>query len=365
MFHEGVFFRDEDTIPSIVRRCIGNKYIVINKASEYKTENIVARQIRYHAGDIVVLPLTGYRKDYVNDEILGKNYIDLTEILNKASNTSKHIFDDAVHFDGYISEMLANQIACHILDRVSSIGKNSNSRCVTFGGFPKRISSIADNHLKKWLEEERSKIERWEIETGINADKVGAIVMNCNPFTNGHRYLIEKAAGEVDAVFVFVVSEDKSIFKAADRMEMVRRGTSDLINVYVTNSGKYMISSMSLPGYFNKEKNNDKYVDTSMDIMLFLQIAFELNISVRYVAEEPKDLFTRQYNENMKEILPDYGIELREIGRLSRDGEIISASSVRKYMLDGDEKKMESMVPHSTIQYLREHGYLGASYKRG
>ena len=45
---------------------------------------------------------------------------------------------------------------------------------------------------------------------------VGAIVMNANPFTKGHRYLIEKAAAECGFVYVFVLSEDKSVFSSKD-----------------------------------------------------------------------------------------------------------------------------------------------------
>ena len=57
--------------------------------------------------------------------------------------------------------------------------------------------------------------------------KVGAAVMNCNPFTIGHRYLIETAAKECDLLYIFVLSEDKSEFSFADRLEMVKRGTAD------------------------------------------------------------------------------------------------------------------------------------------
>ena len=36
--------------------------------------------------------------------------------------------------------------------------------------------------------------------------------MNCNPFTLGHKYIVEKAARENDNVIIFVVEEDKSSF---------------------------------------------------------------------------------------------------------------------------------------------------------
>ena len=42
--------------------------------------------------------------------------------------------------------------------------------------------------------------------------EAASIVMNCNPFTLGHRYLIEKACSENEAVHLFVVKEDLSVF---------------------------------------------------------------------------------------------------------------------------------------------------------
>ena len=46
----------------------------------------------------------------------------------------------------------------------------------------------------------------------MEAPKVAAIVMNANPFTLGHQYLVEKAAAENDLVHLFMVSEDASLF---------------------------------------------------------------------------------------------------------------------------------------------------------
>ena len=81
----------------------------------------------------------------------------------------------------------------------------------------------------------------------------GAIVMNCNPFTRGHRYLIESAAKQVDTLYVFVVEEDKSFFPFTERLMLVRNGIKDLSNVIVLPSGKFMISSLTFPEYFVKK----------------------------------------------------------------------------------------------------------------
>ena len=41
-----------------------------------------------------------------------------------------------------------------------------------------------------------------------SGEVVGSIVMNCNPFTLGHRYLVEQACERSDWVHLYVVKED-------------------------------------------------------------------------------------------------------------------------------------------------------------
>ncbi len=80
--------------------------------------------------------------------------------------------------------------------------------------------------------------------------QIGAVVMNANPFTLGHRYLVEKAAKENDFVYVFVVSANTSLFSADERLQLVREGLSDLDNVVVVAGGDYMVSYATFPAYF-------------------------------------------------------------------------------------------------------------------
>jgi [citrate (pro-3S)-lyase] ligase len=55
---------------------------------------------------------------------------------------------------------------------------------------------------------------------------IGAIVMNANPFTLGHRYLIEQAAARCDWLHLFVVKEDASQFRYTDRWALIEQGLS-------------------------------------------------------------------------------------------------------------------------------------------
>lgn len=195
--------------------------------------------------------------------------------------------------------------------------------------------------------------------------KIGAIVMNCNPFTLGHRYLIDQSLSKVDHLYIFVVEEDKSVFPFKDRMDLVKKGVSDLgDNVTVLPSGKWMISLLTFPEYFSKDSLQEAAIDTSKDVNLFGKyICPSLHITQRFAGEEPNDSVTRQYNNSMKSILPKYGIQFNEIPRKLYDNDnVISASKVRKIVKNGsshlsDEQitHLKQYVPDSTLDYLKKN----------
>jgi len=185
----------------------------------------------------------------------------------------------------------------------------------------------------------------------------GAIVMNCNPFTKGHQYLIETAAQECAHLYVFILSEDKSRFSAADRLEMARLGTAHLKNVTVLPSGPYMISSATFPTYFLKENLCVGAVQCLLDIEIFTRYyAPHFNITRRYVGTEPNCAVTNAYNEALQAHLPKHGIALRQINRITLDSAPISASAVRAAMDRGDWAFVERVVPQTTFDYLKSGG---------
>jgi [citrate (pro-3S)-lyase] ligase len=193
----------------------------------------------------------------------------------------------------------------------------------------------------------------------VHRKDIGAIVMNCNPFTLGHRYLIEYSACKVEHLYIFVVEEDKSIFPFADRIELVRQGTADLPNVTVLPSGKFIISSLTFVDYFNKSEIQDRTIDPSQDVTLFAtEIAPALGINIRFAGEEPLDLITKQYNDAMARILPQHGIEFEAIPRKENNGEVISASRVRALLEKRDFDQIEKLVPITTLKYLKTNTVL-------
>lgn len=185
---------------------------------------------------------------------------------------------------------------------------------------------------------------------------VGALVMNCNPFTLGHRHLVETAARECDWVYVFVLSEDKSLFPAAHRLELVKQGTADLSNVTVLPTGPYLISSATFPTYFLKERDQAQAIQCRLDIAVFTKyFAPKFGITRRYVGTEPLSAMTDQYNHALMEHLPAAGIELRLVPRLEHDSLPISATTVRQCIADKDFEKLEALVPPTTLDYIRKH----------
>jgi [citrate (pro-3S)-lyase] ligase len=182
----------------------------------------------------------------------------------------------------------------------------------------------------------------------------GAAVMNCNPFSRGHRYLIETAARQCALFHVFVVAENKSAFPVELRFDMVKAGTADLPNVRVHSTGPYLISSATFPDYFLKDSCSPETVNAELDLTIFAEhFAKPLGIRVRFAGTEPGDPVTRIYNRQMAEILPRYGIRFIEIPRLESGSEAISASRIRKLLAEKNYAALETLAPETTMAYLR------------
>lgn len=195
--------------------------------------------------------------------------------------------------------------------------------------------------------------------TSPTTGTVGAAVMNCNPFTEGHRYLVETAARECEHLYLFVLSEDQSEFSAQDRMEMVRLGTADLSNVTVLPTGPYLISSATFPTYFLQDREHAEQIHCLLDIEIFCKYyATKFGITRRYVGTEPLSPMTNQYNEALQSYLPQKGIALRILPRLEASSVPVSASAVRKLLSQRNSDELAKLVPQTTFDYLQAKGFL-------
>ena len=175
--------------------------------------------------------------------------------------------------------------------------------------------------------------------------KSGIIVMNANPFTKGHRYLIEKAASMVEWLHVIIVYDhaDKHIFTYEERKDMVEEGTKDLSNVFVIEGSEYQVSQTTFPTYFLKETSSATDTQITLDLDIFTHfIAPHLGATTRFVGTETNDNVTSRYNHLMKQFLDKRGYEVVEIPRLTTTADNhqeqpISASTVRSFI---KEKKL-------------------------
>lgn len=207
----------------------------------------------------------------------------------------------------------------------------------------------------------------------------GAIVMNANPFTKGHRYLVEQAASQVDNLYVIVVKEDRSRFPYVERKAMIEAGCAGLDNVVVCEGSDYAISAATFPTYFLKKLDDATDTQIALDLDLFVNhIAKPLGVTVRFAGSEPEDALTRRYNELMAEILPGTSvavvrqdhqpdpelvkgsalrqarrpIDFVEIPRLEQKGKPLSATSLRRALDKGGFKEAMEYIPESTVPYL-------------
>lgn len=179
------------------------------------------------------------------------------------------------------------------------------------------------------------------------------MVINANPFTLGHQYLVERAAADNDALHLFIVSEDVSLIPFSVRKQLVMSGTAHLKNIYYHDCGPYMISNATFPSYFQKDEQDVITGHARLDLAIFLKIAGALSITRRYVGEEPNSQVTGIYNQIMQTDLPKAGIECIVIPRKESGGKPISASTVRKAIKDDRLDLLPALVPQTTLDFFR------------
>ena len=250
-------------------------------------------------------------------------------------------------FASVLSELL-NEAARTGQKRLFICTKPKNRSMFASMGF-EPIVSTADAVL---MENRRNGLEEYLRSIPRREGKCGAIVMNCDPFTKGHLHLIEYAAAHCDTLYVFAVSEGGSLFTPEERFSMIERGSAHIKNRIICQSDLYLVSRATFPAYFIRDEANVDRVRADLDIELFRsRIAPALHITARFVGEEPFSPTTRAYNERMKELLPQKGIELCEIPRLAG----ISASRVRALIREGRIEETRELVPETTYETILRH----------
>lgn len=351
----GLYVEDNYTIPSIVQKYInisGKKYRVVNLGNQIQVNSSrLIEALTINENDIFVLffhsVVTRIKKNISIIEV-GEQF----DQLRKSKYQDKECFFDGVHHCGDNANIIyAEIIYSEVKKYLSNAGQKSVYKNSIYNVFKKNEMDLSIfygwNLYVKELKEKKKMCPK-------NSKKIGCVVVNCNPFTKGHRYLMEYALTVVDFLYVFVLEEDKSFFTFKDRYEMVRRGIHDLKKAMVVRSGKFVISSATFPAYFQKDRiKKEEKISLNEDLRIFGQyIASVLDIQYRFVGEEPQDYVTNQYNNAMKKILPEFGINVIEIPRKCEGENVISASKVREYYCKKKFDAMKKLIPESTLDYL-------------
>jgi [citrate (pro-3S)-lyase] ligase len=185
---------------------------------------------------------------------------------------------------------------------------------------------------------------------GVN----GAVVVNGNPFTRGHQYLVETAASRVDHLYLFIVREDRSVFPFAARYRLAEEATRHVPNVVLLDTSRYAVSAGTFPSYFLRRDDEKARLQMEVDVRLFgAHLAPAFAVTRRFVGHEPYCDTTASYNRTMADILPRYGVALVEVQRAAEGDRFISATDVRAALAAGDMARVERLVPPSTLEYLR------------
>lgn len=281
--------------------------------------------------------------------------------------------------DGHKGEAVANVIVSHLIAKANAEGcqcvklytKPDNRQL--FESLSFRLIAESPNAIlmetgvggiEKYSEELRVKSEELGVKSEelkndesvvSNARKpIGVIVMNANPFTLGHRFLVEQSSELVERLYVVVVREDCSMFSYNERKAMVSQGVRDIGNVVVVDGSDYAVSVATFPTYFLKQLSDATDTQIILDLDLYRRrIAPALGATIRFFGSEPTDPLTRRYNELMHQQLGEEHVH--EIQRKQQEGSAISASRVRKAMMKGCLWDAIQLVPPTTIPYIIGH----------
>lgn len=274
--------------------------------------------------------------------------------------------------EGHKGEAVANVIVSHLIAKANAEGcqcvklyTKPNNRQL-FESLSFRLIAESPNAIlmetgvggiEKYSEELRVKSEELKNDESVvsNARKpIGVIVMNANPFTLGHRFLVEQSSELVERLYVVVVREDCSMFSYNERKAMVSQGVRDIGNVVVVDGSDYAVSAATFPTYFLKQLSDATDTQIILDLDLYRRrIAPALGATIRFFGSEPTDPLTRRYNELMHQQLGEEHVH--EIQRKQQEGSAISASRVRKAMMEGWLWDAIQLVPPTTIPYIIGH----------
>ena len=350
----GAFVSDEHTISSILQgKVLEMDYNVYNcgvggGSDLINTFKYITATSLQQGDFVVVIEETKYFDDYIF-KINNMNFLNMAAYFNEHVKVNDWFLDSPAHCNVFANRIFAEAI----YEKIWNIYNNFEHEKPKLASyiFGKKVFD-GNKELIKYLD--KIAINKFRINSD---DVVGALEMNLNPMTNGHKKLIDYALTQVDYLYIFVVSEMDIDIPFEVRIDMIKSEYGNYKNIKIFPCGKFMASIETFPEYFNKEGNNLTTVNPFLDILTFAQhVAPLLGITKRFVGEELRDFVTKQYNVQLSKILPLYGIELVEVPRFKNDaGDSISAYNIRKLIKNQKWDSIVADMPKNAFDVLKKY----------
>ena len=334
----GSFVEDRFTIESILQNKLnenGYSCKVVNcgcHETPYQ-EMIRITSTPMKPGDIVVMCVD-------NRPISGTESVDMTEILDKNNAPAEWLLDIPAHCNHKANALYADEL----YERMQREGVlTAQAQQTEHPSMLTRDLAVNALHLDLHYE----KFHPGKEET------VGFVGIHGNPFTRGHRYLIETASKQVDWLICQIIEDEVGAFTYAERFAMAVEGTRDLPNVMVVGSGPFQATRNVFQEYFVKVEPGDIRKSATLDTEIFAEVvAKRLGITCRFVGDERHNPKMQFANELLKELLPHYGIRVVEIPRIQAGEGPISASEARSAAAAGDIETLLQHVPETTLSFM-------------
>lgn len=318
-----------------------------------------AMDTQFNEGDTVVI-MDAFTERAL--ELLEKNHIPVIMDKSMFDGTENLFLNNPYHCNHLANEMYSNLIFEGLESRgLLSCSKSDNRKEVS--------SYYVDNNcdlsfrndafiFNKELLNYTESLKKYAVDN-LKFSRIGGICTQANPFTLGHKALVEFAAKEMDYVYVFVAQDSLSEIQFLERLEIAEDAVSEFDNVKVLPSGTYLSSYRMFPDYFTGTTGKNEFDLTNVwaETRIFAErYCKALGINYRILGEEPNDLYTRLLVEHLEEVLPQYGINTLVIPRtLSEDNQVISASVVRKKLSEKDYADLEKFITPHAIEVLKQY----------
>lgn len=332
----GSYVGDAYTVESFLQKKInetGYKVRVVNCGCWGGNVASINRMISapLRKGDMLVVLLEDL--DYYDESI---QTIDLWDILEKYRVPSEWLLDMPFHMNHHVAEIYASELFQKL--------------------FPDDYQDNPD--LQERIHPSMNMVEKFYINKyfyGMDLShfkKASCCAIHGNPFTNGHRYLVETASRESDHVFILTVMEDSGIFSFGERYAMAVDAVSDLDNVTVIPSGQFIGNVSNFHAYFVQVYEGDTIEQARSHAEAFASIASLLHVKRRYLGEEPDDPVADEINKQCVRILPEHDIQPVILKRKDQNGRIVSGSVIRE-LAEKDAEELRQFVPSAVADIIR------------